>query len=281
MNPPFVPLPEGLTGSPRPSLLWVKVSAEGRTMDLRRLRPSNDSTVRARRARLRLDRHLASRPEGRRAGRGVDPDAVPTAAGRITLLPKIHPSAFIAPTAAVMGDVTLGEDSSIWYGAVLRGDMAPIVIGAQTNLQDGTIVHVDDDVPCIIGDRVGVGHRVILHGCIVEDECLIGMGSILLNKVRIGTGSIVGGGRGAAGEHGSAAGLAGARRAGAGRSGRWTSGWRGGSKGPGPTTSSRPGRTSQENILLLRRAEREGLLLPHVTLSVAKRRSHSQGLADR
>jgi carbonic anhydrase/acetyltransferase-like protein (isoleucine patch superfamily) len=93
-----------------------------------------------------------------------------------------------------MGDVTLGEDSSIWYGAVLRGDMAPIVIGARSNLQDGTIVHVDDDVPCIIGERVGVGHRVILHGCIVEDECLIGMGSILLNKVRIGTGSIVGAG---------------------------------------------------------------------------------------
>lgn len=93
-----------------------------------------------------------------------------------------------------MGDVTLGEDSSIWYGAVLRGDMAPIVIGARSNLQDGTIVHVDDDVPCIIGERVGVGHRVILHGCIVEDECLIGMGSILLNKVRIGTGSVVGAG---------------------------------------------------------------------------------------
>ena len=115
-----------------------------------------------------------------------------------------------------MGDVTLGEDSSIWYGAVLRGDMAPIVIGARSNLQDGTIVHVDDDVPCIIGERVGVGHRVILHGCIVEDECLIGMGSILLNKVRIGTGSIVGAGAVLTENMEVPPGLAGARRAGTG-----------------------------------------------------------------
>ena len=90
-----------------------------------------------------------------------------------------------------MGDVTLGAESSIWYGAVLRGDMAPIVIGSQTNLQDGTMVHVDEDVPCRIGSRVGVGHRVILHGCTVADECLIGMGAILLNNVSIGTGSVV------------------------------------------------------------------------------------------
>lgn len=104
---------------------------------------------------------------------------------------KIHPTAFIAATAAVMGDVTVDENASVWYGAVLRGDMAPIVIGAQSNIQDGTIVHVDEGVPCSVGRRVGVGHRVILHGCIVEDECLIAMGSILLNGVRIGTGSVV------------------------------------------------------------------------------------------
>lgn len=104
---------------------------------------------------------------------------------------RIHPTAYIAPTAAVMGNVTLGEESSVWYGAVLRGDMAPIVIGAQSNLQDGTIVHVDEGVPCTIGRRVGVGHRAILHGCTVEDECLIGMGAVLLNNVRIGTGSVV------------------------------------------------------------------------------------------
>ncbi len=105
--------------------------------------------------------------------------------------PRIHPSAFVAPTASVMGDVTLGEDSRVRYGAVLRGDMAPIVVGPQSNLQDGTIVHVDDDAPCIVGARVGVGHRVILHGCEVEDECLIGMGSVLLNGSRIGKGSVI------------------------------------------------------------------------------------------
>jgi len=90
-----------------------------------------------------------------------------------------------------MGDVTLGPDASVWYGSVLRGDMAPIVIGAETCLQDGTIVHVDEGKPALIGARVGVGHRVILHGCTVEDECLIGMGSVLLNGVVIGTGSVV------------------------------------------------------------------------------------------
>jgi carbonic anhydrase/acetyltransferase-like protein (isoleucine patch superfamily) len=90
-----------------------------------------------------------------------------------------------------MGDVTIGAESSVWYGAVLRGDMAPIVIGSQTNLQDGTIVHVDEGVPCRIGSRVGVGHRVILHGCTVEDDCLIGMGSVLLNEVQVGAGSVV------------------------------------------------------------------------------------------
>lgn len=104
---------------------------------------------------------------------------------------EVHPTAFIAAGAVVLGDVTLGEESSVWYGAVVRGDMAPIVIGAQTNIQDGTIVHVDEGVPCTIGSRVGVGHRVILHGCTVGDECLIGMGAILLNGVRIGAGSVV------------------------------------------------------------------------------------------
>ena len=104
---------------------------------------------------------------------------------------KIHPTAFIAPTAVVLGDVTLGPRSSVWYQAVLRGDMAPIVIGEATNLQDATIVHVDEGKPALIGARVGVGHRVILHACVVEDDCLIGMGSILLNDVRVGTGSVI------------------------------------------------------------------------------------------
>jgi carbonic anhydrase/acetyltransferase-like protein (isoleucine patch superfamily) len=104
---------------------------------------------------------------------------------------KIHPTAFIASTAAVMGDVTIGEDASIWYGAVLRGDMAPITIGSQSNIQDGTVVHVDEGAPCTVGRRVGVGHRVILHGCTVGDDCLIAMGSVLLNGVTIGNGAVV------------------------------------------------------------------------------------------
>ncbi|MEO8030954.1 MAG: gamma carbonic anhydrase family protein [Gemmatimonadota bacterium] len=106
-------------------------------------------------------------------------------------MPDIHPTAFVAPTSVVMGDVTLGEESSVWYTAVLRGDMAPITIGARSNIQDATIVHVDEGVPCIIGARVGVGHRAILHGCTVGDDCLIGMGSILLNHCRIGAGSVI------------------------------------------------------------------------------------------
>jgi len=86
----------------------------------------------------------------------------------------IHPTAFIAPGAVVLGDVTLAARASVWYGAVLRGDMDAIVIGEATNLQDGTIVHVDEGAPVRIGARVGVGHRAILHGCTVEDDCLIG-----------------------------------------------------------------------------------------------------------
>ena len=108
--------------------------------------------------------------------------------------PRIHPTAFVAPTAAVMGDVELGEEASVWYGAVLRGDTDRIRVGARSNLQDGTIIHVDEGVPCRVGDRVGVGHRVILHGCTVEDDCLIGMGSISLNGAVVGRGSFVGAG---------------------------------------------------------------------------------------
>lgn len=109
----------------------------------------------------------------------------------MTPAPRIDPTAYIAPTAVVMGDVTLGPRSSIWYLSVVRGDMAPISIGADSNIQDGTIVHVDEGVPCTVGERVGVGHRVILHGCTVESDSLIGMGSVLLNGVRIGSGSVV------------------------------------------------------------------------------------------
>lgn len=106
----------------------------------------------------------------------------------------IDPSAFIAPGAVVLGDVTLGRDASIWYNCVVRGDMAPIVIGESTNIQDLTMVHVDEGVPCTVGARVGVGHRAILHGCTVEDDALVGMGAVLLNGVVVGCGSVIGAG---------------------------------------------------------------------------------------
>ncbi|MEP7324654.1 MAG: gamma carbonic anhydrase family protein, partial [Gemmatimonadota bacterium] len=106
-------------------------------------------------------------------------------------MPSIHPSCFIAGNATVLGDVTIGADSSIWFTSVLRGDVDKIVIGSQTNIQDGSIVHVDSGFPCTIGRRVGVGHRAIVHGCTIEDECLIGMGSVLLNGVHVGSGSVI------------------------------------------------------------------------------------------
>jgi carbonic anhydrase/acetyltransferase-like protein (isoleucine patch superfamily) len=106
----------------------------------------------------------------------------------------IDPTVFIAPGAIVLGDVHIGERASVWYNSVIRGDTDRISIGQETNIQDLTMLHADPGIPCIIGSRVTVGHRVILHGCIVEDECLIGMGAVLLNKVRLGRGSVVGAG---------------------------------------------------------------------------------------
>jgi len=106
----------------------------------------------------------------------------------------IDPSVFIAPGAVVLGDVSIGEDASVWYNAVVRGDMAPVTIGSRTNIQDLAVLHVAVDMPCTVGSRVGVGHRAILHGCTVEDDCLVGMGAMLLNRVKLGAGSVVGAG---------------------------------------------------------------------------------------
>ena len=103
----------------------------------------------------------------------------------------IHPEAYIHPAAHVIGDVTLGARASVWPTAVIRGDTAPIVVGEDSNVQDGTVLHVDHGVPCTIGSRVAIGHRAIVHGATVHDECLIGMGAILLNRVVVGSGSIV------------------------------------------------------------------------------------------
>lgn len=107
---------------------------------------------------------------------------------------NIDPRAWIHPNAIVCGDVTLGALASVWPTAVVRGDTAPIVIGDASNVQDGTIVHVDQGVPTSIGSRVAIGHRAIIHGCTIEDDCLIAMGAILLNRVVVGSGSIVGAG---------------------------------------------------------------------------------------
>jgi carbonic anhydrase/acetyltransferase-like protein (isoleucine patch superfamily) len=107
---------------------------------------------------------------------------------------NIHPDAYVHPAAHVIGNVTLGARVSVWPTAVLRGDSDAIVIGEQSNVQDGTVVHVDPGVPCTIGKRVAIGHRAIVHGATVGDYCLIGMGAILLNRVVVGSGSIVGAG---------------------------------------------------------------------------------------
>ncbi|HTX71296.1 MAG TPA: gamma carbonic anhydrase family protein [Rectinemataceae bacterium] len=106
-------------------------------------------------------------------------------------VPNIHPSAFVAWNAEVVGEVSLAEDASVWYGAVLRGDVAGIVVGATTNIQDGCVIHVDHEVPCVLGRGVTVGHRAVLHGCRIGDWCMIGMAATLLNGAVIGEESIV------------------------------------------------------------------------------------------
>ena len=108
-------------------------------------------------------------------------------------VPTVDPSTFVDESAQVIGDVVVGPQSSIWLNAVVRGDVNYVRIGRQTNLQDGVIVHVNNEpsYPTVVGDQVTVGHGAILHGCVIEDRCLIGMGAILLNGSRIGSDSIV------------------------------------------------------------------------------------------
>ena len=108
------------------------------------------------------------------------------------LAPNVHPDAFVHPDATVIGEVTIGQDSSVWPRAVLRGDYGQIVIGARTSIQDGTVVHVPGGLRTVIGDDCVVGHLAHLEGCTVEDGCLIGSGSIVLHDVVVGRGAIVG-----------------------------------------------------------------------------------------
>jgi carbonic anhydrase/acetyltransferase-like protein (isoleucine patch superfamily) len=109
--------------------------------------------------------------------------------------PLVHPTAFVAENATVIGEVEIGEDSSIWFGSVVRGDVNYIRIGARTNIQDHAIIHVNTGThPTILEDEITVGHRVTLHGCFVESGCLLGIGSIILDGVRIGKQSLIGAG---------------------------------------------------------------------------------------
>jgi len=108
--------------------------------------------------------------------------------------PQIHESAFMARNAVVFGDVSIGEESSIWYNCVIRADINRIVIGNQTNIQDGVIIHVADRFGTVVGDWVTVGHRALLHACTIEDEVLIGMGAIVMDGAVVGARSIIGAG---------------------------------------------------------------------------------------
>ena len=112
-------------------------------------------------------------------------DAVPDAR------PDLRAGAWVAPNATVTGRVTLGARSSVWYGCVLRGDLEPIAIGDETNVQDLSVVHVDRGFPAVVGRRVTIGHRAVVHGCTVDDEAVVGMGAVLLTGCRVGRGALV------------------------------------------------------------------------------------------
>jgi gamma-carbonic anhydrase len=126
----------------------------------------------------------------------IDPDPLPTGhsgiAARLNKGPTIHPSAWIVPDATVVGDVTLAEESSVWYGAVLRGDINRIIVGPRSNIQDNAVVHLDTAYPTTIGELVTVGHSAIVHACKIDNEVLVGMGAIILDDVEVGARSIIG-----------------------------------------------------------------------------------------
>ena len=105
--------------------------------------------------------------------------------------PVIHPSAWIAPNATIVGQVSVGCASSVWYAAVVRADFDCVDIGDSTNIQDGAVVHADPGFPVTIGQRVTVGHRAVLHGCTVEDDAVVGMGSVVMNGAIVGAGAVI------------------------------------------------------------------------------------------
>ncbi len=108
--------------------------------------------------------------------------------------PDLASTCYIAPDASVIGDVEIGQESSVWFGAVLRGDINSIRIGERTNIQDRAVLHVDRDAACEIGDGVTIGHSAVVHGSVIENGCLIGIGAVVLSRCRISEGSIVGAG---------------------------------------------------------------------------------------
>lgn len=108
--------------------------------------------------------------------------------------PTIHPSAWVAPTAVLIGDVTLEADASVWFGAVLRGDNEPILIGRGSNVQENVVMHTDPGCPLRVGEDVTVGHKALLHGCTVGNGALVGMGATMLNRAVLGEGSLLGAG---------------------------------------------------------------------------------------
>lgn len=106
--------------------------------------------------------------------------------------PRVPPDCWVAPNATLIGDVTLGSQASVWWNAVVRADQAPIEIGARTNIQDGAVLHTDEGVPFVLGMGITVGHQAMLHGCTIGDNCLVGIGAVLLNRCVIGKNSLVG-----------------------------------------------------------------------------------------
>jgi carbonic anhydrase/acetyltransferase-like protein (isoleucine patch superfamily) len=126
----------------------------------------------------------------------IEPDSLPTGhagiAARLKKGPTIHSSAWVVPGAMVIGDVTLGEESSVWYGAMLRGDINRIIVGPRSNVQDNAVIHLDTNYPTTVGELVTIGHNAIVHACRVDDEVLVGMGAVVLDGVQVGARSIIG-----------------------------------------------------------------------------------------